>query len=256
MDDRQRSSLIKGLDLLRTVADCNDHGVTASTAARLSGIHVATAHRLLQALVERRFLSVDPYTKRYTLGVQPFDIAAKGGQDIAFVEFRHRLRLALRGGRLDGLGIVCISVLAGEEALCIDVLPNGADISVSTLTVGSRRPLGVGAASLAILAALPMGARDAIIDQEAERYRLYGQLDAQTVREACAELGARGYVVNEAAIIPGIAAVAVPVFGRAGLIGAMSVTDTAASLCPSRRATIHERLVEVVRRAELSTRAR
>ena len=251
-----RSSLAKGLDLLRAVAECNERGVTASTAARLSGTHVATAHRLLQTLVDRRFLSVDPYTKRYTLGVRPFDIAAKGGQDIAFVEFRRRLRRAIALGRLDGMGIVCISVLAGEEALCIDVVPNGADISVSTLTVGSRRPLGVGAASLAMLAALPQRAREAIIEQEADRYLLYGRLDAATVSEACAGLGAHGYVVNEAVIIPGIAAIAVPVFGKAGLIGALSVTNTASRLAPPRRVEIHERLVEVVRRAELSTRPR
>ena len=68
-----RSSSAKGLDLLRAVAECDERGVTASTAARLSGIHLATAHRLLRTLVDRRFLGVAPYTKRYTLGVRPFD---------------------------------------------------------------------------------------------------------------------------------------------------------------------------------------
>ena len=67
-----------------------------------------------------------------------------------------------------------------------------------------------------MLAALPQHAREAIIEQEADRYLLYGRLDAATVREACAGLEAHGYVVNEAVIIPGIAAIAVPVFGRAG----------------------------------------
>ncbi len=246
-----RSSLIKGLDLLTVIAQGGGDGMTASAAARRCGMHTATAHRLLKALVERQFVSFDPYTKRYSLGFQPFDIVAKAGQSVAFVELRRRLRRAIANGGLDGLGIICVSVLVDHEALCIDLVPNGTDIAVNTLKVGSRRPLGVGAASLALLAAMPDAARDAVISREAERYQRYGRVTAETVRDACARLGAQGYVVNEALVIPDIAALAVPGFDDDGQAFAISVTNVASRLLVERRREIGGRLLDTIRQAGL-----
>jgi DNA-binding IclR family transcriptional regulator len=233
--DERRSSLGKGLALLSVIAGCGRAGATLSDAARRARLHPATAHRLLSALLESNFVSLDPYRKRYHLGLMPYEIVSKAGPDPAFVELRRRMRPTLRAVQAELDGIVCLSVPSNGEALCIEVLPGNCVITVNTLEVGSRRPLGAGAASLALLAALPAAERDAVIAREEERYRKYGGLSAEIVREACVRLERDGYVVNEGVIIPDIVALAVPIFDGADAIAAMSVTNTVSQLAKPRR---------------------
>lgn len=247
-----RSSLSKGLALLRVVASCGADGMTLSAAARRAQMHTATARRLLHALVEEGFLSHDPYSRRYHLGVMPYEIVGQAGDDVASIQLRRRMRQSLRLAQ-EGLGgIVSLSVPSQGEALCIDVLAGGTDIRINTLEIGSRRPLGVGGASLALLAALPEVEREAVIGREEPRYCKYGDLTADIVRAAAGQLWRDGYVVNEAHIIPDIAALAIPFVEGGRVVGAISVTNTSSRLKQEDRGPIVFALREVVRRAGFS----
>lgn len=237
-----RSSLSKALALLVVVAERSQKGVSLSAAAARTGLHVATAHRLLAALVDENFLNFDPYTKRYFLGLMPYEIVNPAGPDLEFLQLRKTLRPSLERAQRTLGGLINLSVPSQGESLCIDVIEGRAPVLVSTLKVGARRPLGVGAASLALLAAQPADAQGAIIAREAERYLKYGQLTATLVSEACARFLVDGYVVNEALIIPDIGALAVPVFRDGAVVCAVSVTNTISHLHPEARAGIAETL--------------
>lgn len=241
-----RSSLSKALALLVVVAERSQKGVSLSAAAARTGLHVATAHRLLAALVDENFLNFDPYSKRYFLGLMPYEIVNRAGPDLEFLHLRKTLRPSLDSAQRTLGGLVNLSVPSQGEALCIDVIAGRAPVLVSTLKVGARRPLGVGAASLALLAAQPAEAQAAIIAREAERYLKYGQLTATLVSEACARFPRDGYVVNEALIIPDIGALAIPVFRDGALVCAVSVTNTISHLHPDARAGIAETLRRAV----------
>ena len=67
-------------------------------------------------------------------------------------------RLALRAG-----DTAYLIVRSSDEAVCIDLQEGPSPIRVVTLQVGSRRPLGVGAGGLAILAALPTAERQQVL---------------------------------------------------------------------------------------------
>lgn len=234
-DRTTRSSLSKALALLTVVASYGKQGVPASEAARRAGVHGATGHRLLSALVAEDFLSFDPYTKLYHLGIMPYEMVANAGADLEFLDLRKKLRPVLEEVQARCGGIVSLSVPSRGEALCIDVVIGRSDISINTLKVGARRPLGAGAASLALLAALPAAEREKIICAEASRYPHYGRLTAEIVREACNALPRDGYVLNNAMIIPDIGAMAVPVFLAGELVAAVSVSNTISLLSPARR---------------------
>ncbi|GJE48758.1 HTH-type transcriptional regulator KipR [Methylobacterium tardum] len=236
--EEPRSSLSKALALLVVVAERSQKGVSLSSAANRTGLHVATAHRLLTALVDENFLNFDPYTKRYFLGLMPYEIVNRAGPDLEFLQLRKTLRPALDIAQRTLGGIINLSVQSQGEALCIAVLDGHAQILVSTLKVGARRPLGVGAASLALLAAQPREIRAAVIARETERYLKYGRLTALLVTEACERFAGDGYVVNEALIIPDIGALAIPVFKHGTLVCAVSVTNTISHLHPHARAGI------------------
>jgi DNA-binding IclR family transcriptional regulator len=245
IEGASRSSLSKALSLLVVVAERSQKGVSLSSAAARTGLHVATAHRLLGALVDENFLNFDPYTKRYFLGLMPYELVNRAGSDLEFLHLRKTLRPFLDAAQRTLGGLVNLSVPSRGEALCIDVIEGRAAILVSTLKIGARRPLGVGAASLALLATHPADARAAVIAREAERYLKYGRLSADLVAEACARLPVDGYVVNEALIIPDIGALALPVFRDGAVVCAVSVTNTISHLHRDARAGI----AAVLRRA-------
>jgi len=244
--EEPRSSLSKALALLVVVAERSQKGVSLSSAASRTGLHVATAHRLLTALVDENFLNFDPYSKRYFLGLMPYEIVNRAGPDLEFLQLRKTLRPFLDIAQRTIGGLINLSVPSQGESLCIAVIEGHAQILVSTLKVGARRPLGVGAASLALLAAHPAEARAAIIAREAERYLKYGRLTAAIATEACERLPIDGYVVNEALIIPDIGALAIPVFKDGALVCAVSVTNTISYLHPDARAGIAETLRRAV----------
>ncbi len=248
-----RTSLEKGLALLAVVADCGKDGMSLSAAARKAEIHAATAYRLLGTLTARNFLSFDPYSKRYHLGVMPYELVDRAGQDLAFVDFRRRMRRSLKSVQQGVGGIVCLSVPSAGEALCIDVIAGETDITVNTLEIGARRPLGAGGASLALLASLQRADRDAVIEKERERYLKYGRLTAEIVREAANRMPMDGYVVNEAVIIPDIAAVAIPLFQDGFAVAAMSVTNVSSRLTAEDRVRVVSAMREVARRAGFTT---
>jgi DNA-binding IclR family transcriptional regulator len=240
-----RSSLVKGLALLKVVAFCGSDGITLSSAARLASVHTATARRLLQSMVESGFLSHDPYSRLYHLGVMPYELVARAGDDVASIQLRHRMRKSLRQMQEDIGGIVCLSVPSLGDALCIDVIAGDTEIQVNTLEIGSRRPLGVGGASLALLASIEESEREVIIAREAQRYLKYGNLNESIVREAAARLKLDGYVVNEAHIIPGISAIAIPLIDGGRVVAALSVTNTTSRLAHTHRSSIASKLRDV-----------
>ena len=238
--------------MLVAVAEGGSNGASLSEAARRARVHPATAHRLLHALVRADFISLDPYRKRYTLGLMAYEVVARAGENLVFLDLRHRMRRALKAVQADLGGIVCLSVPSNGEALCIDLIAGDCEITVNTLEVGSRRPLGAGAASLALLASLPAEEREATVLREQERYLKYGDLTAGIVREACAGLATKGYVVNEGVIIPDILALAVPIFEGRKLVAAISVTNTVSQFSEPRRAEMHRMMMAVVRSAGFS----
>jgi hypothetical protein len=63
-------SIHRAIDLLVAVGQHNQTGSRLTDLAELTGLHVSTAHRLLNALVWEGMLIFDEFSKRYYLGVR------------------------------------------------------------------------------------------------------------------------------------------------------------------------------------------
>jgi DNA-binding IclR family transcriptional regulator len=85
-----------------------------------------------------------------------------------------------------------------------------------------------------------------VIAREAHAYARYGRLTVEAVRDGCTQALEHGHAVNEALIIPGLAAVGVGIHGGGGLLGAISVADTVAALAPPHRTAVADALRRVV----------
>ncbi len=82
----------------------------------------------------------------------------------------------------------------------------------------------MGAASLALLAALPTDESDAIVTDEAARLPRYPAHSADALARWVRETRRKGYALNRERVVPGMSAVGVAVPGRQGRpLGALSV---------------------------------
>ena len=178
-------------------------------------VSAPTCLRILDTLIEEGFVRRDPASpKRYLLGDQAMllGMAMQGREQI-----RDRARPALvRLAALSG-DTVLLSTRHGLESVCVDREFGSFPIRANYLDIGSRRPLGAGAGSLALLAWLPQEECETVI--ELIRLRLaerYPRITPQRLREEVQRSRDNGYALLLDVVVEQMGGVAVPVFGADG----------------------------------------
>ena len=141
-------SVQRALTLLKAVAEHNQKGARLSPLARRVGLHVATARRLLQVLAEEGVVTYDPVTKLYHLGLELFRLGNQAQQ----YAIRNRFHPALLRIAQETQDTVFLLIRLGNDVLCADVIEGEYPIRTILINLGSRRPLGIGAGSLALIA--------------------------------------------------------------------------------------------------------
>lgn len=242
-------AIARAMRVLRAVARTAPDGAGLLALTQDTGLNKPTVHRLLSALVAEGMLEQDAGTRRYFLGPECHvmgNIAAR----------RHGLS-RLAADTVAGLAHDCgdsafFSIRRHVFAVC--VLREDGDYPLKThaLLPGDRHPLGVGAGSLAMLAALPddeveqcLQANAALI---AQRYPHYSPaLLWSQVKEARAQ----GYAVNRGLIVPGSWGIGVPVRGPdGGVAGALSIAAIESRLDEERQFQLAKHLAKEAKKLE------
>ncbi len=117
-----------------------------------------------------------------------------------------------------------LSVRSGVEAVCVEREIGSYPIRANYLDIGSRRPLGVGAGAMALLAWLPDREVDAILGIVVQRLGPYPRLSQAEIRSRVSESRARGYVVLLDQVVDTMGAIGVPVRDEAGRTVAASAS--------------------------------
>lgn len=192
-----------------------------SEIAEATGLNRVTALRILDDLGAAGFVSRSGTPPRYNFG--PEVVALSAAASRAF-NIRDAARPSLvRLADLSG-DTVLLSVRASAEAIVVDRVVGDSPIRANFLDVGSRRPLGVGGGSMALLAWIPEPERDAVLEATAQRLETYPRIDRSILERHIAEARARGHVVMYDIVVPRMGAVAVPVRDAAGQVaGAISI---------------------------------
>jgi DNA-binding IclR family transcriptional regulator len=179
-----------------------------------TGLHKATALRLLEALAQEGFVERDAGTKRFMLGEASLLLGlAMQGRD--HVSKRARPWLV----RLAGLSgdTIILSARHGNESVCIDREFGAYPIRAGYLDVGSRRPLGVGAGSMALLAWLPEGEAAAVLAEIAPAIEAkYPRIDRALLETEMRQARARGHSMLLDVVVERLGGIGVPIFGSDG----------------------------------------
>lgn len=179
-----------------------------------SGVNKATALRLLDSLIGEGFVVRDEATKRYTLGDEALalGIAMQGRDHIRDRARPTLLRLAASTG-----DTMLLSTRSGIESVCVDREFGSYPIRANYLDLGMRRPLGVGAGSLALLAWLPDDEVDAVLQLIAPRIvKRYPRITVELIKTEVALARQRGYALLLDVVVDQMGGIGVPVFGSDG----------------------------------------
>jgi DNA-binding IclR family transcriptional regulator len=226
-------SVERALMLLSLVGRGGDDGVTLAAVVAASGLEKPTARRLLMALVRARLIEQDPVTRRYRLGQEVYVLGTLAAR-------RHGL-LEQAAESLRRLSAVTgdtsfVSARHGDFVLCLHREEGSHPVRTHALQTGHQHPLGVGAGSLALLAALPEAERAAATLRLADAYAAYPGYSVEIVRADVARALESGYALNPGRVVPSSWGIGVPLrFPDGRVAGALSLAAVDSRMQPDRQ---------------------
>lgn len=187
-----------------------------------SGLNKATTLRLIETLIAEGFVHRDPTTKCYSLGDEALVLGmAMQGRD----HIRDRARPSLVQLAAMSGDTLILSTRHGLESVCVDREFGTFPIRANYLEIGSRRPLGAGAGSLAILAWLPAAEVETVLNLLEPVFRKrYPHITRELLMTEIALARERGYAMLLDVVVDQMGGIGVPILGSDGKpIGAISV---------------------------------
>ncbi|MER8802265.1 IclR family transcriptional regulator [Mesorhizobium sp. M0520] len=226
---------IKGTQLLdRSVALLNYLGEVGEKGARVHemskalGLTLSTTHRIASALERHLLFEREPSTRRYRLGLSLYMLAAKAADGVGL---RRCCRPALLRLAAQTESTVSLMARSGSNIVCIDRQEGSYVIDSLTGHIGGQVPLGVGSASLAILAFVPPEEANVIIGANAHLYSAFSGLSADDIRNQLPAIRERGYALDQDHPIDGISYLALPIRPqRRDVMGALVINATSARM--------------------------
>ena len=215
------SSVERALRVLRVMSEGG--GVRLTDIAAAADLDKATALRLLDVMAREGFVTRDAVSKQFTLGPE---LTVLGAAALRRFDPRPLARPSLM--RLAGIfqDTVLLSMRSGVESLCLDVEEGSYPIRANYLTVGSRRPLGVGAGSLALLAWMPDDEREAALEILSGQLERYPRITPTLLRERIAQARKCGYAVLLDVVVERMGGIGVAILDPQGRpVAALSIAS-------------------------------
>ncbi len=219
--------------LMRVVASAGRRGMTIAEITAASALSQSTVSRMLACLLLEGMVEREPRTRKYFVGhvIHELGLVARARYELAVAS-----RTAMQALAEQSQDTVYLSEPSGIEAVCTAREEGSFPIKALPLHVGIRRPLGVGAGGLAILAAMSDAQAQEIMQANAQRYPAYGGIDLDYLNRGIAQSRLKGWSVVADKATTGMTAIGMPVLGRSGEpIGAISIAAITARMTSVRQ---------------------
>lgn len=212
----------KTLQLLKTIGEAG-HPLSLSEVCALTRLPKSTAFKYLRTLRECGFLSHDPVTDTYQVGIAVWQLGRLSGS-VQVVRDSAAPLMRRLGERFDET--VSLGVLDGTEVVYVEIVDSTRALQ-SRARLGGTEPAYASAVGQAVLAFLPANRwRGHVPAQRAARSDLDDEL-SQTRK--------RGYAVDRGHGGSGIVTLAAPVFDAGGAAVAAIGLSAPTSRLPKRR---------------------
>jgi DNA-binding IclR family transcriptional regulator len=192
-------SVDRTLSLLAMVGRHAERGVSLSGIVTESGLSKPTVRRLLLALMRAGLIEQTEANRRYYLGEEAYVLGSLASRRFGLLQLSMDSLQRLSKTTED---TSFLSVRRGTFSICLYREEGSYPVRTHALQAGFEHPLGAGAGSLAILAALPDEEVEAIL--AANQKLLAGQyplLPPERIRKDVAVTRARGFALNPGLIV-------------------------------------------------------
>lgn len=233
-------SVKRALEILHILSfNASSSGMRFSDLQAQSGLSKGTLHRLLQSLLSEGFVEQAAGSRVYYLGLEFLSMGERAANrlDIRAVTRPSLERLTLATG-----DTVMLTIRSGLDAVCVDRREGSFPVKVLTQNVGTRRPLGVGSGSLALLAAGTDEEVETVLRRNSHRLSSYPSLSIESLRQSVADTRERGYAFNPGHLLKGMYGIGVTIYLAKQPIAALSIAANYGRMDVSRRKEIVDML--------------
>jgi DNA-binding IclR family transcriptional regulator len=218
--------------VLRLLAAAGRRGANLSTLALHTGLPVSSVHRLLAQLIDQRLTMQLEGSRLYALGPLAYELGLVAAQQF---DIRQLCQPAMARLAAQSTETVYLVQRSGYEAVCVDLEQGPSTIRVVTLQVGSRRPLGLGAGGLAILANLPEEEIDEVLTVVMGSIERDWRFPEADLRSSLRRTQTDGHATIQNRITPGVTAVGKSFKDSLGQVfGAVTIAGLNSRMSPRR----------------------
>lgn len=233
-------SLGRAIGLVRILSTHTSSGWRLTDLALQADLDHTTVHRLLKCLIAEGLATRVPGSKRYTLGPLAYEIGLAAAP---YFSIESQVGEALSELASDTHDIVFLNIRSGFDSVCVARRDGRKALKAYTVDVGTRRPLCLSAGGVAIWISLPRRQQAEIRAANLRSIERNGQARKIAVQRMLSRSGKLGFGLNQEDIIPGIAAIAVPIRSASGEpIASLSLASAEIGRLEERREALLERL--------------
>jgi len=181
-----------------------------------------TARRILLTLMQDGFVTLDPQSQKYSLGLEILKLAGAVPErrDLRQIASSILSRLAKSTG-----STVFLSIYHDGAAVCLDQFHSDRSVEVRWWIVGGQLPMNCGAAPRVLLAYLPDDEVARVLARGTTRLTPHTTTDPDALLKELDAVRERGWAVAVDDVYEGLSAIAMPVFDPHGhLVAAVSLT--------------------------------
>jgi DNA-binding IclR family transcriptional regulator len=186
------------------------------------GISKSLAYRITSTLEAGGYLTRDPDTKRYRLGIRVFQLGIVAENSIDIRRIAQPALRQLAGETRETVGLI---LRDPQGPVCVDVIESSQGLRVFA-QVGRRMPWHAGSSGKVVLAYLPIAEQERIL--EADRFEQFTAttiIDPNVLRETLEQIRHDGYYVGTHDLDEHALGVAAPIFDHENRVcGAVSVS--------------------------------
>jgi IclR family KDG regulon transcriptional repressor len=219
-------SVKKAFEILRMISGSRD-GLGISELARGLQMAKSTVHGMTSALEESGAVVRDPASKRYTLGFTLFELGRAAYSQLDLKPFARPVMEKL----MEKTGTsVFLGILNGEHVTILDVVESNGELKI-TSPIGTSLPLLAGAVGKVLLARMEEEQALRLIRRRGlNAYTQNTVVDPQEYLAEIRQVRKSGYATDDEEYIPGVRAVAAPVWEESHVLAAIWAVGFKASL--------------------------
>ena len=221
-------SVDRVFDILETLSSY-PQGTTLSNIANTVGLHISTAHRLLNTLISRGYVRKEVETGRYRMTLRLFEISSRVSNALGLLAISKELLEGLANQLQEAVHLV---ERDGSDVVYLYKFEPLQHLVNMSSAVGCRNPIYCTGVGKSILALLPESEQLQLWQQmDIKAYTPYTITDFSAMQKELAETRARGYALDNQEHELGVRCIAVAIRSWVGApIAAISISATPSRL--------------------------